>query len=279
MPRQEPLAQQRRRISDRSKKDAMLSSLLVQPGIDNTITEGYLRFPGKFRLLVKGDLWTAWSQDTSKIPLYILEAISDEAHDMDSAPVMEVSEQIIDKVQNFVLEEISTKGIIFLQTSCNESEIAIPCTGRIAKGGHSLTILGPVQRQTQYLTDIPIGLLTEQVYNFQATSPSGPYRTGVRVKYATGLKTVDSTSSMVYEKISKQATSISTIWHSSVRGTRSGRDLPGSLRCLPVEFHHPHRSSAWPRPGIIASSKPTPRFISFADARLTNSSELVPSDS
>ena len=32
-----------------------------------------------------------------------------EAHDMDSAPVMEVSEQIIGKDQNFVLEEISTK--------------------------------------------------------------------------------------------------------------------------------------------------------------------------
>ena len=97
----------------------MLSSLLVQPGIDNTTTEGYLSFPGKFKLLVKGDLWTAWSQDTSKIPLCILEAMRDEAHDMDSAPVMEVSEQIIGKDQNFVLEEISTKGIIFLQTSCN----------------------------------------------------------------------------------------------------------------------------------------------------------------
>ena len=67
MPRQEPLAQQRRRISDRSKKDAMLSSLLVQQGIDNTITEGYLRFPGKFRLLVKGDLWTAWSDRKSVV--------------------------------------------------------------------------------------------------------------------------------------------------------------------------------------------------------------------
>ena len=240
MPRQEPSAHQRRRIADRSRKDAMLSMLLVLPGNNTTNTEGYLRFPGKFRLLVKGDLWTAWSRDTSQIPLYILEAMRDEAHDMDSASVMEVSEQIIGKDQNFVLEEISTKGIIFLQTSCNESEIAIPCTGRMAKGGHSLTILGPVQRQTQYLTDIPIGLLTEQVYNFEATSPSGPYRTGDRVKYARGLKTVGSTSSMVYEEISKRPTSISTMWHSSVRGTRSGRDLPGSLRCLPVEFHHPH---------------------------------------
>ena len=50
---------------------------------------------------------------------------------MNSAPVMEVSEQIIGKDQKIVLEEISTKGIIFLQTSCNESEIAIPyCQGR-----------------------------------------------------------------------------------------------------------------------------------------------------
>ena len=173
----------------------MLHSLLVQPGIDKT--EGYLLFPGEFRLLVKGDLWTSWSQNTSKLPLYILEAMSDDAHDMDSAPVMYLSEQIIDRDQTFVLEEISTKVFIFLQTSCNESEIAIPCTGRIAKGGHSLTILGPVQWQTQYLTDIPIGLLTEQVYNFEATSLSGPYGTGDRVKYARGLKTVDSTSSII----------------------------------------------------------------------------------
>ena len=48
-----PVSNQQRRLADRSKKDAMLFSLLVQPGIDNTTSEGYLRFPGKFRLLVK----------------------------------------------------------------------------------------------------------------------------------------------------------------------------------------------------------------------------------
>ncbi len=51
----------------------MLAMLQVEPFRDNSA--GYLRFPGKFRLLVKGDQWRTWSQNTTSIPMYILEGL------------------------------------------------------------------------------------------------------------------------------------------------------------------------------------------------------------
>jgi hypothetical protein len=64
---------ERRRIADPSRKAAMLAMLQIEPTRDNCA--GYLRFPGKFRLLVKGDQWMTWSQDTTSIPIYILEGL------------------------------------------------------------------------------------------------------------------------------------------------------------------------------------------------------------
>ena len=64
---------ERRRIADPSRKAAMLAMLQIEPTRDNCA--GYLRFPGKFRLLVKGDRWMTWSQDTTSIPIYILEGL------------------------------------------------------------------------------------------------------------------------------------------------------------------------------------------------------------
>jgi hypothetical protein len=62
---------ERRRIADPSTKATMLAMLQIEPTRNNCA--GYLRFPGKFRLIVKGDQWTTWSQDTSSIPMYILD--------------------------------------------------------------------------------------------------------------------------------------------------------------------------------------------------------------
>jgi hypothetical protein len=58
-------------ISDLSRKEAMLAKLQIE--LNSDTSAGYLRFPGKSWLLVKGDLWTTWSQDTSSVPLYILD--------------------------------------------------------------------------------------------------------------------------------------------------------------------------------------------------------------
>jgi hypothetical protein len=95
---------------------------------------------------------------------------------------MELVHESIPRENDFIVEEISRKGVIFLQTSTCESEMAIITIGRLAMGGNALTILGPEQQQTQYLTHIPAGLLAEQVYDVQRESPNGPYKTGDRLR-------------------------------------------------------------------------------------------------
>jgi hypothetical protein len=63
-----------RALDHRSRKEATLFSLQIQPNSDNSA--GHLSFPGKFRLLVEGNLWMTWSQVPSTIPLYILDALA-----------------------------------------------------------------------------------------------------------------------------------------------------------------------------------------------------------
>jgi hypothetical protein len=46
---------ERRSIADPSRKATMLAMLQIEPIRDNCA--GYLTFPSKFRLLVKGDQW------------------------------------------------------------------------------------------------------------------------------------------------------------------------------------------------------------------------------
>jgi hypothetical protein len=74
----------------------MLPSLQSRPNIDNSA--GHFNFPGKFMLLVKGDLWTTWSQDTSTITLYILDALNhpkSRADKQHTIKEMELSEEIV----------------------------------------------------------------------------------------------------------------------------------------------------------------------------------------
>ncbi len=64
-------------------------------------------------LLVKGDLWTTWSQDTSTIPLYILDALNhpkSRADKRHTIKKMELSEEIFPERVNFVVDEIETDG-------------------------------------------------------------------------------------------------------------------------------------------------------------------------
>ena len=152
-----PAAFQRRRIVDNSHRENLLRMLIIEPNTD--ITAGHLRFPGKFRLLVH--------------------------------PSEKRIHEFIPPRKEFIVEEMSSKGIIFLQTTAFESEMAINTIGRRAMGGKALTILGPEQQQTQYATHIPAGLLTEQVCNVQRDSPNGPYKTGDRLRFSEELKTIE----------------------------------------------------------------------------------------
>ncbi len=76
-------------------------------------------------LQVKGDLWTTWSQDTSTIPLYILDALNhpksraDKRHAIEE---MELSEEIF-KTELFLVDEIETDRAELLATKYCESEI------------------------------------------------------------------------------------------------------------------------------------------------------------
>ena len=95
-------------------------------------------FPGKFRLLVKGEQWASWSQIPSKIPMYILEALFDPKHDQAAIPEMDLVAEQVPRCgprdqDNIILEKISKKGAIFLQTKCCESEIGFCCTARQTK--------------------------------------------------------------------------------------------------------------------------------------------------
>ena len=80
---------------------------------------------------------------------------------------MELVHEFIPPRKEFIVEEMSSKGVFFLQTTECASEMAITTIGRRAMGGKALTILGPEQQQTQYATHIPAGLLTKQVYDVQ----------------------------------------------------------------------------------------------------------------
>jgi len=71
-------SQRRRRIVDNHHRENLLRTLIIEPNIDNTA--GHLLFPGKSRLLVKDEWWAKFSQDASKIPLYILEIKYDEKY-------------------------------------------------------------------------------------------------------------------------------------------------------------------------------------------------------
>jgi hypothetical protein len=64
-------------------------------------------------LLVKGDLWTTWSQDTSTIPSYILDVLNhpksrtDKRHTIEE---MELSEETFRDGIDFVVDENETDG-------------------------------------------------------------------------------------------------------------------------------------------------------------------------
>ena len=108
--------------------------LQIEPTHDNSA--GYLRFPDKFRLLVKGDQWTTWSQDITSIPMYILEGLfhTKVLADTNSENAwMELTEENFRTGDNYVVDEIETEGAEMLTTKYGQTEIAFAVTGRDMK--------------------------------------------------------------------------------------------------------------------------------------------------
>jgi len=106
-------SQRRRRIVDNPHRENLLRTLIIEPNIDNTA--GHLVFPGKSRLLVKDEWWAKFSQDAYKI----LEIKYDEKYSIgphhDSE--MELVHESIPRENDFIVVEMSRKGVNFLQTS------------------------------------------------------------------------------------------------------------------------------------------------------------------
>ncbi len=144
-------------------------------------------------LLVIGDLWTTWSQDTSTIPLYILDALNhpksrtDKRHTLEE---MELSEETFRDRVDFVVDEIETDGAELLGTKYCESEIAFAVTRRDIKcAGHKFSMIGRPYEHRQYIGAIPRGILREQVLDHYAIDGYGErYQTKGRVTYEESLK-------------------------------------------------------------------------------------------
>jgi len=228
----QPDAKQRRRIVDNSRREKLLRELIIERIIDNN-TDGYLLFPGKCKLLVEGEWWAKFSRDTSKIPLYILETMYDPKYSADPLTEWKLVYEYIPRDNGFIIEEISNRGVIFLETSTCESEMAITTVGRTAVVGNAFTIVGPEVQQTQYITNIPAGVLREQLYDVQRYSPNGPYKTGDRIMLSEHLQTIELCSAMVFEKVYKRdQPANATFWRHG-----NARPDPRNPSRIPAKLH------------------------------------------
>ncbi len=178
--------------------------LQIQPNSDNSA--GHFSFPGKFRLLVKGKLWTNWSQAPSTIPLYILDALAhptkSRANQGPTIDEMELTEETFRPGDNIVGDEIETDGPEMLITKYGESEIAFGVTGRDIKcAGHKLSMIGWPYDHGQYIGWIPKGLLEEQILNRKVFDGYGEqYQTRTRVLFREPLEKPAACSWMVYTR-------------------------------------------------------------------------------
>jgi len=91
--------------------------------IDGENSAGHFSFPGNFKLFVNGALWTAWSENPSVIPLYILDALDsprytarDKLERRPTNDEMTLSEGVFRKGDNYVEDEIYEDGAEMLST-------------------------------------------------------------------------------------------------------------------------------------------------------------------
>ena len=152
---------------------------------------GCFWIPGRFKLKLKGELWAKFGTNPQDMPLYLLEALYDEKHNIRELPEMELVHQQLGKQDSFIIEKFFTSGAILIATTTCESEIAFPCQARVVKGqGNAYCMLGPIFETAQYYTpsEIPRGLFKEHVLDFvQQTGDGRQFRTGDCIKYNSAL--------------------------------------------------------------------------------------------
>ena len=95
---------------------------------------GCFWIPGRFKLKLKGELWAKFGTNPQDMPLYLLEALYDEKHNIRELPEMKLVDQQLGKQNSFIIEKFSTSGAVLIATTTCESEIAFPCQARVVKG-------------------------------------------------------------------------------------------------------------------------------------------------
>ncbi len=93
-----------------SRREKMLTKLVIEPNSDNSA--GYFCFTGKFRLLVKGDNWMSLSQDTSRIPMYILNEMCRDppkSRADNKIEEMELTEEVFRAGDNIVVDPLRVR--------------------------------------------------------------------------------------------------------------------------------------------------------------------------
>jgi hypothetical protein len=138
----------------------MLAKLVIEPNSDNSA--GYFCFLGKFRLLVKGDHWMSWSQDTSRVPKHILNEMCcdpPKSRADNKIEEMELTDEVFRAGDNIVVDEINQEGAAseMLITKFGHSELVFGVTGRDIKcAGHKFAMIGLPYEHAQYIGWIPL---------------------------------------------------------------------------------------------------------------------------
>ena len=137
-----------------------------------------------------------FKQDASKIPLYLLQYLK--IHD-DEDMTLHPADLLYRQGKQFVVEEITKEGAIFLLTCDGQSDLAFPVTGYnlVAFAGGRYVISGKVVQHTQYVVEFPQNYIKNMLYPIHPRA-SNEKTIGETVRYSDGRKQATSFSFQVF---------------------------------------------------------------------------------
>jgi hypothetical protein len=160
----------------------------ARPDFDQDLTEThntgpdggvYLQFPGGMRLLVAAAEWAELNSSTSNIPCSVLMHLKKQ---FGEAPMrLRLSSLAYLPGKQFIINQISKQGAIFLLTNKGQSDLAFPVTGCDLVSFGKYVMEGLEVQHTQYVGQMPDGFLDNMLYN--ETLNALPHRIGSYVRY------------------------------------------------------------------------------------------------
>ena len=114
--------------------------------------------------------WKEFHHDLSKIPSYLLKYIKN--HDGEDM-TLQSADLLYREGKQFVIEEITKEGAIFLLTCEAQPDIAFPVTGfhLVAFSGGRYVIRGQVVQHTQYAVEMPNNYIKNILYPMYPRPP------------------------------------------------------------------------------------------------------------